>query len=377
MESFFRRFKNALVLIAILLVQTIALATQLHRPADPLRPDGQHVRLIRLWAATVIVPFERMTSASGHGIRGAWSNYIALRHVRQQNLDLQRQITQLRLERAALSEDALEAHRLSALLNFKQHYAAATIVAQVVGTSGSEQSRLFTLDKGWHDGLRPGMPVVTPDGIVGKLRDVFPSASQLLLISDGTSGAGVMLQSSRTRAVLRGTPQGRIVITNLTSDPRIKPGEQVLTSGGDQVYPRGLPVGTIESIAADREHPPYTRITLKPAANLLQLEEVLVITGTGNAPSPQVEQELAADAGTTRATESRAADIRAERLPSLHDTPGGDPPAEPNAGADAAMPPPANSTNLTPHPKPALHPDRYSPNTVPPADSLTPGAPRH
>lgn len=372
MESFLSRFKNALVLIVILLLQTIALATQVHRAADPLHPDGQHVRLIRLWAAAIIAPFERTTSATGHQVRGAWANYVALRSVRQQNLDLQRQIAQLRLERAALSEDALEAHRLSALLNFKQHYAAVTVVAQVVGTSGSEQSRLLTLDKGWHDGLHPGMPVVTPDGIVGKLRDVFPSTSQLLLISDGTSGAGVMLQSSRTRAVLRGTPQGRIIINNLTSDPRIKPGEQVLTSGGDLVYPRGLPVGTIEAIGADREHPPYITITLKPAANLMQLEEVLVITGTSEGLSPQTEQELAADAAMTH-----AADIGAERLPSLHDKSGGESPADPNAGADPAMPPSSDSTNLTPHPKPVLHPDRYSPGTVPPAGSLTPGAPRH
>lgn len=371
MESFFSRFKNALVLIAILLVQTIALATQVHRPADPLRPDGQHVRLIRLWAAAIIVPFERLTSGTGHGIRGAWSNYVALRQVRQQNLDLQRQIAQLRLERASLAEDALEAHRLGALLNFKQHYASTTVVAQVVGTSGSEQSRLLMLDKGWHDGLRPGMPVVTPDGIVGKLRDVFPSTSQLLLISDGTSGAGVMLQTTRTRAVLRGTPQGRLLINNLTSDPRIKVGEVVLTSGGDQVYPRGLPVGSIESIAPDRDHPPYTTITLKPAANLLQLEEVLVITATGESLTPQTEQELAADAASTH-----AADIGAERLPSVHDSSSNDQSANPNAAADAALPPPANSTNLTPHPKPALHPDRYSPGAAPPADSLTPGAPR-
>lgn len=371
MESFFSRFKNVLVMIAILLVQTIALATQVHRPEDSLRPDGQHVRLIRLWAATVIVPAERITSAMGHGIRGAWANYIALRHVRQQNLDLQKQIAQLRLERAALAEDALEAHRLSALLNFKQRYASSTVVAQVVGTSGSEQSRLLTLDKGWHDGLRPGMPVVTPDGIVGKLRDVFPSTSQLLLISDATSGTGVMLQTTRTRAVLRGTPQARLIINNLTSDPRIKTGETILTSGGDQVYPRGLPVGTIESIAPDRDHPPYITVTLKTSANLLQLEEVLVITGTGEGFSRQTEQELAGDAASTH-----AADIGAERLPSLHGTLANNAAAAPDATADPAMPPPANSTNLTPHAQPALHSDRYSPGSAASADSLTPGAPR-
>ena len=101
------------------------------------------------------------------------------------------------------------------------------------------------------DGLKPDQAVITPDGIVGKIRDVFPNnTSQVLLINDQTSGAGVLLASTRLRAILRGSPTGQIMINNLTPDSRIKVGEQVLTSGGDLVYPRGLPVGTIESIKA-------------------------------------------------------------------------------------------------------------------------------
>jgi rod shape-determining protein MreC len=365
MESFLSRFKNPLVLIAILLVQTIALATQVRRSADPLRPDGQHARLVRLWANALISPFEKLSNFSGHGLRYAWSDYVDLRHVRQQNEDLQKQLAQLRLERAAISEDAVEAHRLRQLLDFKQHYIAATVAAQVIGTSGTDQSRLLILDKGLNDGLKPGMAVITPDGVVGKLRDVFPSTSQLLLLSDPSSGAGVFLQSTRIRAILKGASTGQIVIGNLTPDERIKPGEKVLTSGGDLVFPRGLAVGTIESIKLDPEHQPYTLITLKPAANLNQLEEVLVVTATGNSLDPKTEQELAADAA------ANAADVSSERLPSLHEK--GDAPAGDPAAAAGATPPPDNSTQLVPKPKPVIHPDKYSPGSAPPASELQPG----
>ena len=364
MESFLSRFKNPLVLIAILLVQSIALATQVRRATDPLRPDGQHVRLVRLWANALVSPLEKLSAFSGHGLRYAWSDYVDLRHVRQQDEDLQKQLAQLRLERAAISEDAVEAQRLRHLLDFKQHYIAATVAAQVIGTSGTDQSRLLILDKGEDAHLKPGMAVVTPDGVVGKLRDVFPTTSQLLLLSDPTSGAGVFLQSTRIRAILKGSPTGQIVIANLTPDDRIKPGEKVLTSGGDMVFPRGLAVGTIESVKLDPDHQPYTLITLKPAANLNQLEEVLVVTATGNSLDPKTEQELATDAATN------AADISAERLPSLHEK--GDSEADPNAPADAT-PPPDNSTQLVPKPKPVIHPDKYSPGSAPPASELQPG----
>ncbi len=367
MESFFSRFKNPLVLIAILLVQSIALATQVRRSADPSRPDGQHVRLVRLWANALVSPFERFSAFSGNGLRYGWSDYVYLRNVRQQNADLQKQLAQLRLERAAISEDAVEAQRLRHLLDFKQHYISATVAAQVIGTSGSDQSRLLLLDKGAKDGLKAGMAVITPDGVVGKLRDVFPTTSQLLLLSDPTSGAGVFLQSTRIRAILKGSPTGQIVIGNLTPDDRIKPGEKVLTSGGDMVYPRGLAVGTIESIKPDIEHQPYTLIALKPAANLNQLEEVLVVTATGNSLDPKTEQELAADAA------ANAADVSAERLPSLHEK--GDTAADDPSGAADATPPADNSTKLVPKPKPVIHPDKYSPGAAAPAADLQPGAP--
>jgi len=207
------------------------------------------------------------------------------------------------------------------------------------------------------------MPVITPDGIVGKVRDVSPTNSQVLEINDMSSGAGVVLASSRIRAILRGTIGGRAQISNLTADSRIKPGETVLTSGGDQIYPRGLPVGVIESIAPDPDHQPYTAIRVKPAVDLDQVGEVLVITGVQPELSPEAQQDLA------DAAAQHAADISAERLPSIHDN---ETPA--TAATPGAAAPVAPATSGVPHPAPALHSDRFSSEAILPAAELTPGA---
>jgi rod shape-determining protein MreC len=386
MESFFVRFKNVLVLVAVLLMQTIGLAIQVRRPIESGAPDGGSVTLMRYWLVSTVTPVERLFFGFGHMVRGGWSNYAYLRGVRQQNANLQQEIAQLRLEQAAMAEDAIQGHRLQAMLDFQQHYVAKTVAAQVIGTSGSDLSRVLYIDKGSADGLKSDQAVITPDGIVGKLRDVFPHTAQVLQINDQTSGAGVLLASTRIRGILKGSTTGRIQIMNLTPDSRIKPGEQVLTSGGDQVFPRGLKVGTIESIAPDPEHQPYTLIVVRPAANLFQLEEVLIITGTQPELTEQAKKDLAAGAATAEeqaeaarvaaaeAAAKSAAQIVADRLPSLHDenSPEGD-----SKDAAAADSPAKAPGGVVPRPLPTLHPDRYSPGATPSAASLTPGAPNN
>ena len=352
----------------LLLAQAIALAVQVRSPLDPAQPDGPSVRLIRLWAMTAVTPMERATHAIGYGAGHAWSDYIDLRHVRQQNKDLQQQLARVRVEEAAIAEDALQGRRLQAMLGFRESYVGSTVAAQVIGASGSEQSHILTIDKGSSDGLRPDMAVITQDGVVGKLRDVFPTTAQVLEINDQSSGAGVLLASTRIRAILRGTLTGRVQIGNLTADSRIQRGEQVLTSGGDQVYPRGLPVGVVESIDPDPDHQPYTAIRVKPAVDLDRVEEVLVITGT------QPDMTLGAQQDLTAAAAQHAADLSAERLPGIYDdqTPG----AVGASGATAATGTPAQAANaptVTPHPLPIVHPDRFSSGSTPPAAEMTPG----
>src|SRR5260370_7768284 len=155
MESFFTRFKNVLVLVAILRAQTIGLAVQVRRPVESGAPDGSNVPLLRSWPVSAVTPFERFFHGFGYNLRHVWSNYIDLRDTRQQNHDLQEQIARLRLEQAALSEDAIQGHRLQALLDFQQHYVASTVAAQVIGTSGNDLSRVPSIAKVPNDALKP------------------------------------------------------------------------------------------------------------------------------------------------------------------------------------------------------------------------------
>ena len=371
MESFFVRFRNALVLVAILLAQTILLAVQVRDLRGPSQPDGRKVTLLRSWVVGAVSPFERVSAFFGRGVRANWENYVDLRNTRQQNADLEKEIARLRLEQAEFAEDALQGRRLQTLLDFRQQYVTSTVAAQVIGTSGVDSSKVILIDKGADYGLKPDMPVITPDGIVGKLRDVFPHTAQVLEINDPSSGAGIIFATTRIRAIIHGGPDGTVQIGNLTADSRIKPGEEVLTSGGDQVFPRGLKVGTIESVAPDKDRQIYSLIRVHPAVNLAQLEEVLIITGTQSQLPAQAQQDLVTGEATAldqKVEAKRAAELAAERLPSLTPPPNPDgTPIAPEPPTDAAHP------AVAPKATPALHPDRYSPGETPSAAALTPG----
>ena len=160
MESFFVRYRNLLVLLAILLAQIIGLAMQVRRTGEgrsTLDPgDGSGVRLIRMWANSLVSPPERLIHSTGLSTVHLWRNYLDLRDVRNQNQDLQKTIDRLRLEQAALLEDARQGQRLQALNNFQEKYIYKTVAAQAIGSSGSQQSRVFYIDKG------SAWPVTTP-----------------------------------------------------------------------------------------------------------------------------------------------------------------------------------------------------------------------
>ena len=371
MESFFSRYKNALVLIVVLVAQLLALAVQVKRPS-PKSPDQEGVTLIRYVVVSVVTPPERWLHNIGRGIRGVWSGYLDLVHVRQQDAQLKAQIERLELEQASLAEDARQGQRLEQLLSFREHYIYKTLPAQVIGASGTDQSRTLYIDKGAKDGLAPDMPVVTGDGIVGKLKDVFDHKSLVVLISDPTSGVGVMLETTRARGILKGVPFGQLQVINVSPDDRIKPGQRIVTSGGDQIFPRGLPVGTVEGVTPDPDRDPLVDVGVRPAANLSELEEVLVITNMGDIPSAQAEKDLAESEAEGEEEQKRASDVLAERLPGRLDAkapadtnpdPGSEAGGAGNTGEDVRL--------MTP-PKP-LRADQYSPDATPPAAEMTPG----
>src|SRR6476620_8027300 len=308
MENFFTRYKNPLALMAVLFIQVVALATQVKRP-EGAKPGstGSGTRLIRVWTVSAFTPVEKVFVSTGRFFRNGWHNYADLRSARQQNKELQDEVARLQMEQVRLKQDADQARRLQVLLDFKEKFIAKTLAAQVIAFSGTEQSRLITIDKGSNDHIKPDMPVITPDGIVGKVKEVFPLSSQVLLINDHDSGAGVILESSRLQGIVKGTSLGELQINDIMSDEKVEAGEHVITSGGDRIYPKGYAVGTVTAATPDKDNDPFLVIKIKPAADINRLEEVLVITEMS-------EESPAVAAGPAP---MRAADILAQRLPSV------------------------------------------------------------
>ncbi|MBV8050028.1 MAG: rod shape-determining protein MreC [Acidobacteriaceae bacterium] len=332
MENLITRYRNLTVLAALLFAQVLGLAIQVKRPGE-----NAPTRLIRVWAVDAVTPFEKGIVGFQNGTGGLWHNYFYLRGVRQENRDLKQKIQQLEIERVRLSEDAEQAHRLQALLGFKEKYISKTLAAQVIGSSGSEQSRAIYIDKGSHDGIKPDMPVITADGVVGKvLRGVQNHVASVLLINDQTSGVGAILEKSRLQGVLRGTALGEVVLEKVMTDETVQPGERVLTSGGDRIFPKGLVVGTVTKVSPGPEL--FLNIRVKPTADLGRLEEVLVVT------DEEDREPIVADS-----QHLRAADILAQRLPSIPD--------QPAVTNPYAPPPPTSSLKITPAAGAAAQPE--------------------
>jgi len=296
------RYRNLIVLVGVLFAQVLGLAVQVKRTTA-----SEPTRLIRVWAVGAVTPLEKALEWLQTSTGNIWHNYFYLRGVRAENRSLKAQIERMTLEQVRLTQDAGQARRLQALLAFKEQFISETMAAQVIGGSGSESSRSVFIDKGYSDGIRPDMAVITADGIVGKILHADPvdrHVSEVLLIDDQTSGVGAILDKSRLQGILRGTPSGELVLEKVMSDETVSPGELVLTSGGDRIFPKGLAVGQVTKVSPGSEV--FLSINVHPAADLNRLEEVLVVTKI---------DERQAEPDQTGAT--RAIAILAERLPSV------------------------------------------------------------
>jgi rod shape-determining protein MreC len=354
------RYRNLIVLVGVLFAQVLGLAVQVRRPTD-----NQPSRLIRIWAVDMVTPLEKALGWAQTSTNNLWHNYFYLRGVRAENRSLKAQIERMSLEQVRMSQDADQARRLQALLAFKEQFISKTMAAQVIGSSGSEQSRSVYIDKGEHDGLKPDMAVITADGVVGKVLLVYRSTSLVLLINDHSSGVGAILEKSRTQGIVRGTPAGEVVLEKVMSDETVPVGEQILTSGGDSIFPKGLLVGTVTKVAPGSEL--FLSIHLRPAADLSKLEEVLVVT--------KIDERQAQPDKTNAA---RAVDILAERLPTVpSNRENVDKTAAPETGtpktATAKAVAPANS-GLDAKPKAAAS-DAFASSGVPAPSKPAPSAP--
>lgn len=261
------RHKSLVLLAGVIVLQVLLLAVQIKR-------DSQG-RLIRMWTVGAVSPFERAGSYGFGWIRNVWHHYFALQNTTKDNEQLHHEIDALKLQNAQLQGKAAEADRLAVLLNFRQSHADVPMIgARVIGASAGTASQTIQLDRGERDGIRKNMGVITPDGVVGKVIEVYANASQVLLLTDKESGVGAMLADSRIQSPVGGQGEPLLTMKYVPNDDTVNVGERVITSGMDRIFPRDLPVGTILEIKPGN---PFKQILVKPAADLERLEEVIVL----------------------------------------------------------------------------------------------------
>ncbi len=313
MDTFLSRHRNVTVFVVLLFAQVVGLAVQVRRAAGSTDTPA---RIIRLGVVSGITPFQKVIAGGIQWANDVWNGYVNLRGTRDENERLKQEIAGLRLESSRQSEDIGQARRLQTLLGFRQQYVAKTLAAQIIGAGGTEQSHIIYIDKGSRDGIAPDMPVITPEGVAGKVLEVFPASSQVLLLNDQSSGVGAILEESRLQGVVHGSANGELLLDKVMADETVKVGERVLTSGGDRIFPKGLLIGTIASATVQKDV--FLHVRVKPVSRLGQLEEVLVVT--------EIKQEqVQADGNSTQ----RAIDVLAERLPQVPQK------VDPNAAAAA------------------------------------------
>ena len=278
MEFLLSRYRNLTALLLVILAQLVLLAYQVKSNED--------VRLIRVWSVTAVTPLARVMEFVREHTIGVAENYFVLVNVRNENLELKEEVGRLKLENQFLKTELSTAERVEALRAFQQRTPSRTLPARIIGTGTGANSRLVFIDQGSASGVMRGMAVVTPDGIVGKVLASYPTAAQVLLITDNSFAAGVISEKNRVHGTLKGIGQNKVIVDYVQNEEKVEQNEMFYTSGDDRIFPKGLPVGRVTVVRPGKT---FKEIFIVPAGFQQGLEEVLVvIEGVhGQIPDPQ------------------------------------------------------------------------------------------
>jgi rod shape-determining protein MreC len=226
-------------------------------------------------------PVQRAGSAVVNGIASVWSGYIGLRNARVENGRLHEQVRFLETMLQERQQLASEAERLRSLLQLRAILPLETTVCAVIARDGVPWYRTLTIDKGEEDGVLLDSPVISASGVVGRVVAVGRHAAKVQLLLDRDSGVGVRIERSRVGGVITGqvgfsdsgTYDVLMRYVPLTADVAV--GDVVVTSGEDQLFPRGLLVGHVSKVG--RATGLFRDITVTPSAGFERLEEVMVV----------------------------------------------------------------------------------------------------
>ena len=277
MEFLLNRYRNLTVLLVAIVAQLVLLAYQ-------VKSNGE-VRLIRVWAVTAVTPLARFIESGRSSSAHFFDDYFVLLDVREENKRMKKDLDRIEMENQFLRTQLNTADRVRALQIFQASSPSKTLAAHVIGNATGSGANVVFVDRGSTSGVQKGMAVIEPSGIVGKVVDVYPMASFVLLLTDQTFAAGVMSNKNRVRGTLKGQGNSTAMVDYIQNEEKLEQGEWFYTSGDDRIFPKGLPVGEATVVRPGKTH---KEVYVTPSGFQNGLEEVLiVIDGVhGTIPEP-------------------------------------------------------------------------------------------
>jgi len=170
----------------------------------------------------------------------------------------------------------LETQRLQGLLAMREAWRAEFVAARVVGKDATNWFKTILIDRGSRAGMRRNLPVVAPDGLVGRIVDVTPSTAKVQLITDPVSAAGALMQRTRVTGIVTGNLGAGLRVRYLPLLADVVVGDEVVTSGMGGIFPKGIPVGRVTAVER-ASGALFQEAVLQPKVDLGRLEEVVVL----------------------------------------------------------------------------------------------------
>ena len=262
------RYRTLLLIIVVLLLVFSVLSLSLKRSPALQKVQGLVI--------SMTAPGLEGLGYVGRTATQLWRGYFYLVGVRRENAELQRQLEEFKQREVRFQEAQQALTRLETLLDLKRQVALPVIGARVIAYDPSLWSRSAIVDQGKAQGVKDGMPVLAPQGIVGRVVTVYPQYAKVMLIVDRKSGADAMIQRTRVRGMLKGKGGNRCSLDFVPKSADVKVGDLVLASGLVGLYPKGLVFGKVTT--ANNKNPGvFQEIEVTPNADLSTLEEVLVV----------------------------------------------------------------------------------------------------
>lgn len=201
--------------------------------------------------------------------------YVFLVRTERENRRLHSEVAHLRLEKQLANELLAENERLRDALEFQRESPRPGVTVHVIAKDTSSASSTFTVNKGSLQGLDRDLPVITSDGIVGRINAVLPETSKIQLITDPGSVIAVRVQRNREEGLLEGKLD-RCALKYVSYYMDVQKGDVLISSGLDGIYPKGLPVAVVTSVRK-RESSSFQTVFADPVVSFSRIEEALVL----------------------------------------------------------------------------------------------------